>query len=168
MEESLGLSKFDNLVQSDPILWMIVLPRRWGRRESVGYARVVAVATTKEINNWARLGFTESLATQWVPYASSASRKSCSECVLGTYQRQLNNPMGYTDNLAAGFSSLPYYQVLRFLLGPIIDWSIEQSFSNLTQPRCQLTTCGLIALPTSSPPLISPTPSLYVVFQERR
>lgn len=36
----------------------------------------------------------------------NASQQSCSDCVLGTYQRQLSNPLGYTDDLAASFSSL--------------------------------------------------------------
>lgn len=53
--------------------WMIVLPRRRGGINeeagvnSLGMLGVVAVATTKEIDNWVRLGLTESLAELGVP-----------------------------------------------------------------------------------------------------
>ncbi|KAJ5598448.1 hypothetical protein N7537_008532 [Penicillium hordei] len=53
--------------------WMIVLPRRRGaiNKEagvnSLGMLGVIAVATTKEIDNWVRLGLTESLAELGVP-----------------------------------------------------------------------------------------------------
>ncbi|KAJ5822771.1 hypothetical protein N7447_005111 [Penicillium robsamsonii] len=53
--------------------WMIVLPRRRGgiNKEagvnSLGMLGVIAVATTKEIDNWVRLGLTESLAEVGVP-----------------------------------------------------------------------------------------------------
>jgi ATP adenylyltransferase len=53
--------------------WMVVLPRRRGaiNREagvnSLGMLGVIAVATTKEIDNWVRLGLTESLAELGVP-----------------------------------------------------------------------------------------------------
>ncbi|KAE8152873.1 hypothetical protein BDV25DRAFT_150325 [Aspergillus avenaceus] len=53
--------------------WMIVLPRRKGaiNKEagvnSLGMLGVIAVVTTKEIDNWVRLGLTESLAELGVP-----------------------------------------------------------------------------------------------------
>ncbi|KAL2698003.1 hypothetical protein AAEP93_010713 [Penicillium crustosum] len=53
--------------------WIIVLPRRRGaiNKEagvnSLGMLGVIAVATTKEIDNWVRLGLTESLAELGVP-----------------------------------------------------------------------------------------------------
>ncbi|KAI9034787.1 uncharacterized protein KD926_005578 [Aspergillus affinis] len=53
--------------------WMIVLPRRRGaiNKEagvnSLGMLGVIAVATTKEVDNWVRLGLTESLAELGVP-----------------------------------------------------------------------------------------------------
>ncbi|PLB55689.1 hypothetical protein P170DRAFT_375627 [Aspergillus steynii IBT 23096] len=53
--------------------WMIVLPRRRGaiNKEagvnSLGMLGVIAVATTKEIDNWVRLGLTESLGELGVP-----------------------------------------------------------------------------------------------------
>ncbi|CAI7653953.1 unnamed protein product [Penicillium glandicola] len=53
--------------------WMIVLPRRRGaiNKEagvnSLGMLGVIAVATTKEIDNWVKLGLTESLAELGVP-----------------------------------------------------------------------------------------------------
>ncbi|KAJ5375502.1 hypothetical protein N7517_007508 [Penicillium concentricum] len=53
--------------------WMIVLPRRRGgiNKEagvnSLGMLGVIAVATTREIDNWVRLGLTESLAEVGVP-----------------------------------------------------------------------------------------------------
>lgn len=53
--------------------WMIVLPRRRGaiNKEagvnSLGMLGVIAVATMKEIDNWVRLGLTESLAELGVP-----------------------------------------------------------------------------------------------------
>ncbi|KAJ5173826.1 uncharacterized protein N7500_001757 [Penicillium coprophilum] len=53
--------------------WMIVLPRRRGgiNKEagvnSLGMLGVIAVATMKEIDNWVRLGLTESLAEVGVP-----------------------------------------------------------------------------------------------------
>ncbi|KAJ5972817.1 uncharacterized protein N7479_002735 [Penicillium vulpinum] len=55
--------------------WMIVLPRRQGgiNKEagvnSLGMIGIIAVATTKEIDNWVRLGLTESLAEVGVPKA---------------------------------------------------------------------------------------------------
>lgn len=53
--------------------WMVVLPRRRGaiNKEagvnSLGMLGVIAVATTKEIDNWVKLGLTESLAELGVP-----------------------------------------------------------------------------------------------------
>ncbi|OQD63472.1 hypothetical protein PENPOL_c009G00028 [Penicillium polonicum] len=53
--------------------WMVVLPRRRGaiNKEagvnSLGMLGVIAVATTKEVDNWVRLGLTESLAELGVP-----------------------------------------------------------------------------------------------------
>lgn len=35
-----------------------------------------------------------------------APKSSCSDCVLGTFQEQLNFPLGYDDELASSFSSL--------------------------------------------------------------
>lgn len=36
----------------------------------------------------------------------NAAKSSCSDCVLGTYQEQLNFPLGYDDDLASSFSLL--------------------------------------------------------------
>lgn len=53
--------------------WMVVLPRRQGaiNKEAgvnaLGMLGVIAVATRKEIENWVRLGLTESLAQLGVP-----------------------------------------------------------------------------------------------------
>ncbi|KAI9035748.1 uncharacterized protein KD926_002937 [Aspergillus affinis] len=53
--------------------WMVVLPRRRGAinkeagMNSLGMLGVIAVATTKEVDNWVRLGLTESLAELGLP-----------------------------------------------------------------------------------------------------
>lgn len=53
--------------------WMIVLPRRRGAinkeagANALGMLGVIAVATTKEIDNWVRLGLRNSLAELGVP-----------------------------------------------------------------------------------------------------
>jgi LysM repeat protein len=49
-------------------------------------------------------GFCAPIFDSWAN--GNASDESCSDCVLGTYQLQLGNSLGYNDDLAANFSSL--------------------------------------------------------------
>lgn len=46
------------------------------------------------------------LVDLWGNQASPLANETCSDCVLGTLQTELNSPFGYDANLAANFTSM--------------------------------------------------------------